>query len=178
LILGGVSTLVSKWLAGIGLDPTLVIDEHLIDFDKKKTKPLNPNKGIMGIQEGLVINTDTAIEVKALNMAEKEILDTLKRLKSFFPYSLDGNTLLSNIFWEYSFAWKNCVADLRPLKTALNVADTIPCLHTQQSKYNILLCKIINSNITCECFIYTFRYVFFNMVYTYITYFFISCETY
>jgi len=102
---------------------------------KKKTKQINQNKGIMGIQEGLVIDTDTAIEVKALNMAEKEILDTLKRLKICFPYSLNGNILLSNIFWEYSSAWKNCVADLRPLKTALDVADTIPCFHTRESKY-------------------------------------------
>lgn len=132
------STLVSKWLTGIGLDPTLVIDEYLIDFDKQKTKPFNQNKGIMGIQEGLVIDTETAIEVRALNMAEKEVLDTLKRLKTCFPHSLNGNTLLSNIFWEYSSAWKNCVADLRLLKTALNVADTIPCLHTKESKYNIL----------------------------------------
>lgn len=151
MILGGVTTLVGKWLAGIGLDPTLVIDEYLIDYDKKKTKPLNQNKGIMGIQEGLVINTETAIEVKALNTSEKEILDILKRLKTCFPYSLDGNTLLSYIFWEYSSAWKNCVADLRPLKTALNVADTLPCLHTRQSKYNTLLCQIMNSIITYEC---------------------------
>uniref|UniRef100_A0A2S2P4L9 Rab3 GTPase-activating protein non-catalytic subunit n=1 Tax=Schizaphis graminum TaxID=13262 RepID=A0A2S2P4L9_SCHGA len=135
---GGVSTLVSKWLAGIGLDPTLVIDEYLIDFDKKKTKQLNQNKGIMGIQEGLVIDTDTAIEVKALNMAEKEVLDTLKRLKTCFPYSLNGNILLSNIFWEYSSAWKNCIADLRPLKTALDVADTIPCLHTRENMCNLV----------------------------------------
>lgn len=143
MILGGVSTLVSKWLSGIGFDPTLVIDEYLLDFDKENTKPLSQNKGIMGIQEGLVINTETAIEVKTLNMAEKEILDILKRLKTCFPYSLDGNTLLSNIFWEYSSAWKNCVADLRPLKTALHVADILPCLHTRQSKYNILLYKMI-----------------------------------
>jgi len=149
-----VSTLVGKWLAGIGLDPTLVIDEYLINFDKEKTKPLNQNKGIMGIQEGLIINTETAIEVKALNMAEKEILDTLKRLKTCFPYSLDGNTLLSNIFWEYSSAWKNCVADLRPLKTALNVANTLPCLHTRQSKYNILLYTILISCITCVLILY------------------------
>jgi len=60
-----VSTLVGKWLAGIGLDPTLVIDEYLLNYDKKKTKPLNQNKGIMGIQEGIVINTEVAIEVKA-----------------------------------------------------------------------------------------------------------------
>jgi len=143
LILGGVSTLVSKWLSGIGLDPTLVIDEYLLDFDKEKTKPLSQNKGIMGIQEGIIINTEPAIEVKSLSMAEKEILDILKRLKTCFPYSLDGNTLLSNIFWEYSSAWKNCVADLRPLKTALHVADILPCLHTRQSKYNILLYKMI-----------------------------------
>lgn len=143
MILGGVSTLVSKWLSSIGFDPTLVIDEYLLDFDKENTKPLSQNKGIMGIQEGLVINTETAIEVKTLNMTEKEILDILKRLKICFPYSLDGNTLLSNIFWEYSSAWKNCVADLRPLKTALHVADILPCLHTRQSKYNILLYKMI-----------------------------------
>ena len=153
MILGGVSTLVSKWLAGIGLDPTLVIDECLIDFDTKKTKPLNQNKRIMGIQEGLVIDTETAIEVRALNMAEKEILDTLKRLKTCFPYSLDGNTLLSNIFWEYSSAWKNCVSDLRPLKTALNVADTLTCLHTRQSKY-ILLCNIMICIISYNLYVF------------------------
>lgn len=129
------STLVGKWLTSIGLDPNLVIDEYLIDFDRKKTKPLNQNKRIMGIQEGLAIDTETAIEVRALSMAEKEILDTLKRLKTCFPYSLDENTLLSNIFWEYSSVWKNSVADLRPLKAALNVADTLPCPHTRQSKY-------------------------------------------
>lgn len=172
------STLVGKWLASIGLDPALVIDEYLVDFDKKKTKPFIQNKGIMGIQEGLVIDTETAAEVKALSMAEKEILDTLKRLKTCFPYSLDGNTLLSNIFWEYSSAWKNCVADLRPLKTALHVAETLPCLHTRQSKYNILLYKTMIFIIICECFIFTFRYVLFSMVYTYIPHFFISCNAY
>ncbi|XP_022162830.1 rab3 GTPase-activating protein non-catalytic subunit isoform X1 [Myzus persicae] len=151
---GGVSTLVGKWLAGIGLDPTLVIDEYLIDHDEKKTKPLNQKKGVMGIQEGLVINTDTAIEVKALNMAEKEILDTLKRLKTCFPYSLDANTLLSNIFWEYSFAWKNCVADLRPLKTALHVADTLPCLHTRQS-----MCSLIWSTHISPIFLSAVRLI-------------------
>lgn len=151
---GGVSTLVSKWLAGIGLDPTLVIDECLIDFDTKKTKPLNQNKRIMGIQEGLVIDTETAIEVRALNMAEKEILDTLKRLKTCFPYSLDGNTLLSNIFWEYSSAWKNCVSDLRPLKTALNVADTLPCLHTRQS-----VCSLVWSTHVSPIFLSAVRLI-------------------
>lgn len=133
-ILGGVSTLVSKWLASVGLDPVLIIDEYFMDFDKNVSNPLNKTQVIMGVQEGVVINTDKAIEARVLSMAEKETLDALKRLKICFPYSLDGNSLLSNIFWEYSSVWKSSVADLRPLNAALNVADKIPCPHTRQSK--------------------------------------------
>lgn len=128
------STFVSKWLASIGLNPMLVIDEYLMEFDKEVSKTSDKTKVIMGVQEGVAINTETAIEARALSMAEKETLDALKRIKYCFPYSLDGNTLLSNIFWEYVSVWKNSVADLRPLSAALNVADKIPCPHTRQSK--------------------------------------------
>lgn len=128
------STFVSKWLASIGLNPTLVIDEYLMEFDREVSNSSDKTKVIMGIQEGVAINTETAIEARVLSMAEKETLDALKRLKYCFPYSLDGNTLLSNIFWEYISVWKDCVADLRPLNAALNVADKIPCPHTRQSK--------------------------------------------
>lgn len=134
LTLGGVSTFVSKWLASIGLNPTLVIDEYLMEFDKKVSRSLDKTQVIMGIQEGIAINTEIAIEARALSMAEKETLDALKRLKYYFPYSLGDNTLLSNIFWEYVSVWKNCVSDFRPLNAALIVADKIPCPHTRQSK--------------------------------------------
>lgn len=136
LILGGVSTLVSKWLASTGLNPTLVIDEYLIDFDKTMSNSPSNSKVKVGVQEGVAINTEIAIEARVLSMAEKETLDALKRLKSCFPYSLDSNTLLSNIFWEYTSVWKNCVADLRPLNAALDVAEQIPCPHIKQSKYS------------------------------------------
>jgi hypothetical protein len=139
LTLGGVSTLVSKWLASLGLNPTLVIDEFLMEFDKETSISSDKTQVIMGVQEGIAINTEAAIEARALSMAEKETLDILKRLKYYFPYSLGGNTLLSNIFWEYISVWKNCVSDLRPLYAALNVVDKIPCPHTRQSK----LCSII-----------------------------------
>lgn len=134
MILGGVSTLVSKWLASIGLDPSLLVDEFSMDFDKGNLNNPNQGKVFMGVQEGVAIQTETAMEARALSMAEKETLDALKRLKSYFPYSLDGTTLLSNIFWEYSSVWKNSVSDLRLLTAALNVADKIPCPHTRQSK--------------------------------------------
>ncbi|XP_025425417.1 rab3 GTPase-activating protein non-catalytic subunit isoform X2 [Sipha flava] len=130
---GGVSTLVSKWLASLGLNPTLVIDEFLMEFDKETSISSDKTQVIMGVQEGIAINTEAAIEARALSMAEKETLDILKRLKYYFPYSLGGNTLLSNIFWEYISVWKNCVSDLRPLYAALNVVDKIPCPHTRQS---------------------------------------------
>lgn len=128
------STLVSKWLASIGIDPTLIIDEYLIDIDKKTSNVSNKSKVINGVQEGVAIDTETAIEARDLSVAEKETLDTLKRLKSCFPYSLDGNTLLSYMFWEYSSVWQNCVTDLRPLNAALIVGEKIPCHHTRLSK--------------------------------------------
>lgn len=140
------STLVSLWLASIGLDPTIIIDEYLMDVDKKVSNVLNKNKVITSIQEGVAIDTEAAIEARALSIVEKETLDTLKRLKSYFPYSLDGNTLLSNMFWEYSSVWQNCITDLRPLYAALAVADKIPCPHTRQSKFNFY--TIMNIIIT------------------------------
>lgn len=130
---GGVSMLVSKWLASIGLDPTLLIDENFIGFDNKEENSPHLSKVIMGIQEGIAVSTETAFEARALNMVEKETLDALKRIKYYFPYSLNGNTLLSYIFWEYASTWKNCVADLRRLNAALDVADKIPCPHTRLS---------------------------------------------
>lgn len=129
-------------MASIGLDPTLLIDEYIIDIDKKILNSPNESKVIMGIQEGIAINTETAIEARVLSMAEKETLDTLKRLKSCFPYSLDSNTLLCNIFWEYTSVWQNCVADLRPLSAALDVVEQIPCAHIKQSKYYTFLIVI------------------------------------
>lgn len=128
------SALVGKWLASVGIDPIIIIEEYFLDFDKNVSNFPNKTQVILGVQEGLAINTEKAIEARVLSMAEKEILDALKRLKNCFPYSLDGNTLLSNIFWEYSSVWKNRVADLRPLNAALNVADKIPCPHTRQSE--------------------------------------------
>lgn len=106
-------------------------------MDSNMKIPNSPNKSkvVMGVQEGIAINTEMAIEARVLSMAEKETIDSLKRLKSCFPYSLDGNTLLSNMCWEYSSVWQNCVADIRPLNAALNVAEKIPCPHTRQSKY-------------------------------------------
>lgn len=132
------STLVSKWLASVGIDPTLVIDEYLIDFDKKILSSPNQSKIIMGVQEGIAINTEIAIEVRALTLREKETLDALKRIKTCFPYSLACNILLSNMFWEYSSVWHNCIADLRPLIAALDVVDKIPCSHTRLSELKIL----------------------------------------
>lgn len=128
------STLVSKWLASIGIDPSLLVDENLMVFDQTMPNSPNLSKVIMDVQEGVVINTEVATEARALSMTEKETLDALKRLKSCFPYSLCGNTLLTNIFWEYAMAWKSCVADLRLLSSALDVGDKIPCPHTRQSK--------------------------------------------
>lgn len=113
-----------------------MIDEYLIDVDKKMLNCSIESKVIKGIQEGIAINTETAVEARILSMAEKETLDALKRLKSCFPYSLDSNTLLSNIFWEYTSVWQNSVADLRPLSAALDVVEQIPCAHIKQSKYN------------------------------------------
>lgn len=128
------STLVSKWLASIGLDPILLVDEYFMDFDKNISTPSKLNKVTKGIQDGIAINIETAVEARALSMAEKETLDALRRLKSCFPYSLDCNTLLSNICWEYAIVWKNCVADLKALNAFLDVAEKIPCPHTRQSK--------------------------------------------
>lgn len=91
----------------------------------------------MGVQEGIAVNSEVAIEARAISVPEKETLDALKRLKTCFPYSLDGNTLLSNIFWEYSSVWQNFIADLRPLNAAFIVADKIPCPHTRLSKSKI-----------------------------------------
>lgn len=108
-----------------------------MDFDKNVSNVSNKSKVINGVQEGVVIDTEAAIEARALSVAEKETLDTLKRLKSCFPYSLDGNTLLSHMFWEYSSVWQNCVTDLRPLNAALIVAEKIPCHHIRQSKITI-----------------------------------------
>lgn len=135
MVLGGVSAFVSKWLDSIGLDPSLIVDEYLMNSDKKVPYSTNQSKVVMGVQEGIAINTETAIEAKVLSMAEKETIDALKRLKSCFPYSLDSNSLLSNMCWEYSSVWHNCVSDIRPLNAALNVAEKIPCPHTRQSKY-------------------------------------------
>lgn len=114
----------------MGFDPTLIIDEYLMDINCT----LTTNKSIKGIQEGITVNTEIATEARVLSISEKEILDVLKRLKFWFPYSLDCNTLLSNICWEYSSVWQTCVSDLRPLNSALNVADKILCPHTRQSK--------------------------------------------
>ncbi|XP_050425334.1 rab3 GTPase-activating protein non-catalytic subunit [Adelges cooleyi] len=130
---GGVSTLVAKWLASIGINPSLINDDYLMDINNKMCDPPKENKVIMGVQEGIAINTETALEANVLSTVEKETLDALKRLRSCFPYSLDSNTLLSNINWEYSSVWQNCVADLRPLKAALKVAENISCSHIKQS---------------------------------------------
>lgn len=127
------STLVSKWLASIGIDPSLLIDANLMIFDQTISNFPNSSKVIMGVQEGVVIKTEVATEARVLSMTEKETLDALKRLKSCFPYSLNGNTLLTNIFWEYATVWKSNVADLRLLNSALDVGDQIPCPHTRQS---------------------------------------------
>jgi len=134
LILGGVSTLVSKWLAGMGLDPTLIVDEYLMNLDRKNQISPDKSKVVMGVQEGIAINTEMAIEARVLSMAEKETMDALKRLKSYFPYSLDSNILLANIFWEYSSFWRQFVHNIRPLNAALDIADKIPCPHTRQSE--------------------------------------------
>lgn len=135
LILGEVSTIISKWLASMGIDPTLIINEYLMDINNTiTTNQLHKNQSIMSIQEGVTINTEIAIEARVLSVPEKEILDVLKCLKFWFPYSLDCNTLLSNICWEYLSVWQTGVSDLRPLNAALNVANKIPCPHIRLSK--------------------------------------------
>jgi len=150
LILGGVSTLVSKWLAGVGFDPTLITGEHLIDLDKKNQISPNKSKVVIGVQDGVAIITETAIEARVLSMTEKETMDALKHLKFCFPYSLENNILLANIFWEYSSFWQSFVYDIRPLNAALNVADKIPCPHIRQSEsifsllYRVMIIIIIN----------------------------------
>lgn len=146
-----------------------------MDSDMKIPNSPNKSKEVMGVQEGIVISTEMAIEARVLSMAEKETIDSLKRLKSCFPYSLDSNTLLSNMCWEYSSAWINCVADIRPLNAALNVAEKIPCPHTRQGKYFEYLDYYI---VIYLISIFNFRYLLFGMVYTFIPYFPISCETY
>lgn len=122
-------------MTGIGLDPTLIVNEYLMNLDtKNQIGPDNKSKLIRGVQEGVAINTEKAIEARVLSMEEKETMDALKRLKSCFPHSLDGNILLANVFWEYSSFWRRFVYDIRPLNAALDVADKIPCPHIRQSE--------------------------------------------
>jgi len=118
----------------MGFDPTLIVDEYLMNLDRKNQISPDKSKIVMGVQEGIAINTEIAIEARVLSMAEKETMDALKRLKSYFPYSLDSNTLLSNVFWEYSSFWRHFVHNIRPLNAALDIANKIPCPHTRQSK--------------------------------------------
>lgn len=139
MVLGGVSMFVAKWLVSIGLDPVLIINDYLFDKQDKILEIKSPNlknKITKGVQEGIAINTELALEARTLSTVEKETLDAMQKLRLCFPYSLDGNILLSNMYWEYSSEWKKCIANLKPFEAGLKVADYITCSHIKYSKYS------------------------------------------
>ncbi|XP_050524026.1 rab3 GTPase-activating protein non-catalytic subunit isoform X2 [Daktulosphaira vitifoliae] len=145
---GGVSMFVAKWLISVGLDPALIMNDYLFDKQDKILEIESPNlenKIVKSIQDGIAINTELAIEARTLSNAEKETIDALQNLRLCFPYSLDSNILLSNIYWEYLLEWKECVSNLRPLEAGLKVADYIACSHIKYSISNLIWITFLSS---------------------------------
>ncbi|XP_065207798.1 rab3 GTPase-activating protein non-catalytic subunit isoform X2 [Planococcus citri] len=123
---GSISELVAKWIVSMGLNPELLFlnDVSVLINDKS-----SPKKSLLGIQEGIALTIDPSVEARPLKSNEKEILDLLEKLVAIFPYSLNANSLLANMTWEYVLTWKKCINDLRPLEAAIATLQMIRCPH-------------------------------------------------
>lgn len=117
----------------MGLDPELLLTTDLNPSNPDRgTEKSSPKKFLLGdVQEGTVLSVDPCSEAKAVKPNEKEILDLLEKLIATFPYSLNSNSLLANMTWEYVLTWKKEINDLRPLEAAIKTLKLIRCPHVK-----------------------------------------------
>ncbi len=117
----------------MGLNPELLLqnDMNVLSTEKDRT---SPKKSLLGIQEGVAPSVDVSFEAKPMKPNEKEILDLLEKLIAIFPYSLNSNSLLANMTWEYVLAWKKTIGELKPLEAAITTLKLIRCPHVKHGE--------------------------------------------
>lgn len=108
----------------MGLNPEFLLQN---DVNAPGTERFSPKKSLLGVQEGIAVSVDPSFEAKPMRPNEKEVLDLLEKLLAIFPYSLNSNSLLANLTWEYFIAWKSMTHDLRPLEAAITTLQLIRC---------------------------------------------------
>lgn len=136
MVSGSISEYVARWIISLGLDPELLstTDVSPSNSDRGAEKS-SPKKFLLGdVQEGTVLSVDPCSEAKAVKPNEKEILDLLEKLIATFPYSLNCNSLLANMTWEYVLTWKRGINDLRPLEAAIRTLKLIRCPHVKHGR--------------------------------------------
>lgn len=127
----------------MGLNP-----EYLLYYENTPIKKEVAIKASTGeVQEGTPISVTKCYEAKPVNTVEKEVLDSLEKLKSIFPYSLSSQNLLLNIAWEYVLAWKSSVGQLKALEAAIVTLKLIPSAHIKHGTY-ILIYWGVHNRIT------------------------------
>lgn len=133
----------AKWIISTGLNPELLLpnDNNVVNTDKS-----SPKKSCLGVQKGTALSVDFNFEAKPLKLNEKEILDLLEKLIAIFPYSLNSNSLLTNITWEYVLTWKKETNELRPLEAAISTLKLIRCPHVRHGLYLMFKYFILDEN--------------------------------
>lgn len=126
---GCISELVAKWIAGSGIDPTLLLEEPPVESNKEP-----PKRGLssIGVEEGVPLDYENSVEAKPVTHQQTELLEDLANLREHFPHSLAGNVLLANLCWEYVLAWSRDVDKLPFLQSALICLSTVPSAHLKQ----------------------------------------------
>lgn len=133
---GCISELVAKWIAGSGIDPTLLLEEPVVEPSKEPQKRGLSN---IGVEDGLPLDHDNSIEAKPVTQQQTILLEDLSNLREHFPHSLSGNVVIANLCWEYVLAWSRDVEKLLYLQSALTCLSTVPSPHLKQGNnyYNI-----------------------------------------
>lgn len=136
MVLGSISEYVARWIISLGLDPELLLTTDLNSSNPERgTGKSSPKKFLLSdVQEGTVLSLDPCTEAKAIKPNEKEILDLLEKLIATFPYSLNSNSLLANMTWEYILTWKKGINDLRSLEAAIRTLKLIRCSHVKHGQ--------------------------------------------
>lgn len=106
---GSISELTAKWLCSAGVDPKDIIEISSEGVNKDETK--SPPKGLISFQ------VDTP---KINDISQKDTMSfhaKLNLLKNQFPFSLNTDSLIINMCWEYSKYWVKHMDQLTYLKT-------------------------------------------------------------
>ncbi|KAJ8942197.1 hypothetical protein NQ318_021084 [Aromia moschata] len=141
---GCVSELVAQWLTLAGLNPeTIIVSEAIYKKNNEDDSTSLENKLVLpeGMRDEMLMG--------------EPILKYLHLLKLQFPYSLEANSLLANMAWEYALAWQKDIQNLGNLEAAIKCTTFVENIQIKQGLYQLLwntqlkivnesACKLIN----------------------------------